>query len=512
MNGSFLQLAAERSGELLIRTGEHIVLTGLSTGTAVLVGIPLGILVHKKRWLRGPVLGAVGVLQTIPSLAMLTILLVLLGQIGMLPAVAALVMYALLPIVVNTQTGLEEVPAGAVEAATGCGMSGGQLLRLVELPLALPVIVAGVRTAAVVSVGIATLSAFIGAGGLGQFINEGLALLNTELLLLGAVPAALLALLVHFLVGAAGKILDPHRRKRRRAARIAALMAPIAILLAALTSQFMGTAAVRIGCKNFGEQLILGELLAQLVEERCKLSVIRHFNLGGTMVCHQALTHGQIDVYPEYTGTGLVTVLGAEPGDDPAHTYKRVKEGYVNRFGLEWLAPLGFDNTYAITVRRADAESRGWTTLSGLVEAAGDLRAGFTDEFARRADGYPGLSEAYGLRFSEVINLAPTLMYEALESQEVDVICAFATDGRIEAYDLVVLQDDRGFFPPYHAAFVVRPELFDDFPEVRAAAQALDGLIDDGTMRRLNYEVDGRKRTPADVAHEFLRTRGLTAR
>ena len=512
MNGSFLQLAADRSGELLIRTGEHIVLTGLSTGAAVLVGIPLGILVHEKRWLRGPVLGAAGILQTVPSLAMLTILLVLLGRIGMVPAVAALTLYALLPIVVNTQTGLEEVSKQAIEAATGCGMSAGQLLRMVQLPLALPVIVAGVRTAAVVSVGVATLSAFIGAGGLGQFINEGLALLNTELLLLGAIPAALLALLVHFSVGAIGRALDPKRRRKRRVARIAALVAPVVVVLAALTTQSFTTGAVRIGCKNFGEQLILGELLAQLVEEGSDLTVVRHFNLGGTMVCHEALMRGQIDVYPEYTGTGLVTVLGAEPSENPAKTYQRVKEGYLDRYGLEWLEPIGFDNTYAITVRRADSEDRGWTTISDLVEAAGELRAGFTDEFAGRPDGYPGLSQAYGLRFGEVLNLAPTLMYEALESGQVDVICAFATDGRIEAYDLVVLRDDRGFFPPYQAAFLVRPDLFEEHPEVRAAAETLSGMIDDSTMRGLNYEVDGRKRMPVDVAREFLRQRGLTAR
>jgi len=501
-------LLAERSGELLVRTGEHVVLTGLSTGVAVLVGVPLGILVHRVRWLRAPVLGAAGVLQTVPSLAMLTVLLVVLGRIGMAPAVAALVMYALLPIVVNTETGLAGVPAQAVEAATGCGMSRGQLLRLVELPLALPVIVAGVRTAAVVSVGVATLSAFIGAGGLGQFINEGLALLNTRLLLLGAIPAALLALLVHLSVGAVGRVLDP-RRRRRRAVRLAAVAAPVVLVLAALGGQSLSAGRVRIGCKNFGEQLILGELLAQLVETRAELPVLRYFNLGGTMICHSALTHDQIDVYPEYTGTGLVTVLGAPVDGDADAVLERVASGYAERFGLEWLAPLGFENTYAMLVRRAAAEEHGWRMLSDLAADAGELRAGLTDEFARRADGYPGLAAAYDLHFGEVVDLAPSLLYEALVRGEVDVICAFSTDGRIEAYDLFPLRDDRRFFPPYEAAFVVRSELLDELPEVRAAAALLAGRIDGDTMRRLNYEVDERKRTPADVAREFLTTSGL---
>ncbi len=219
MDGSFLSFVIDRLPELGLRTVQHLMLTGFSTGAAILIGVPLGVVATRIRWLHGPVVGLVGILQTIPSLAMLTLLLAVMHKIGAVPAITALTLYALLPILRNTITGLEGVSAEVMEAARGIGMTRWQQLRLVRFPLALPVIVTGIRTAAVIGVGIATLSAFIGAGGLGQFINRGLALADTRLILLGAVPAALLALLVDLGLGAVNWVLDPRRRARRRRAR-----------------------------------------------------------------------------------------------------------------------------------------------------------------------------------------------------------------------------------------------------------------------------------------------------
>jgi osmoprotectant transport system permease protein len=221
---------SNRLPELWLRTGEHLILTGCSTLVAIFIGVPLGILVFRTAWLRGPALGAVGILQTIPSLAMLVFLLALIQKIGALPAIIALTLYALLPIVRNTLTGLDGVSLEVMEAARGMGMTEYQQLRMVRIPLATPVIVAGIRTAAVVGVGIATLSAFIGAGGLGQFINRGLALSNTKLILLGAIPAALLALIVDFSIGAFGWGLRPER-KRDKKGSIKGLMRPMALTM-----------------------------------------------------------------------------------------------------------------------------------------------------------------------------------------------------------------------------------------------------------------------------------------
>jgi len=518
----------DRLPELWIRTGEHIMLTGCSTLAAMFIGVPMGILLFRNSWLRSPVMGAIGILQTIPSLAMLIFLLALLQKIGVLPALIALTLYALLPIVRNTLTGLVGVSPEVVEAARGIGMTEYQQLRMVRIPLATPVIVAGIRTAAVVGVGIATLSAFIGAGGLGQFINRGLALSNTKLILLGAVPAALLALIVDFCIGAFEWGLRPERRKEPKDSfkalmRPAALLMPIFLIIVGVFSYFSApslglrpvtfsknqTKTIRIGTKNFTEQLILGEIMAQLIESRTDLVVERRFNLGGTMICHGALVNGEIDVYAEYTGTALTAILNAPVISDPDKAFHFVAEAYHKRFGLRWLKAFGFNNTYAITVREDDARGQGWTKISDLKKAAPGLRAGFTAEFAERPDGYPGIRQIYRLNFGEVRDLDPSLMYEAVSKGKVDVICAFATDGRISAYNLKPLEDDRQFFPPYYAAPVIREEILKDHPELGESLSLLEGLIDDATMQHLNFEVDGNKQDPAEVAKAFLRTKSL---
>jgi len=236
---------SERLPELWLRTGEHLMLTGCSSGAAMLIGVPIGMLVLRKSWLRSPCMGAIGILQTIPSLAMLAFLLALLHRIGALPAIIALTLYALLPIVRNTLTGLEGVSPQVMEAAKGIGMTEDQQLRMVRIPLAAPVIVAGIRTAAVVGVGIATLSAFIGAGGLGQFINRGLALSNTRLILLGAVPAALLALVIDFIIGAFEWGLRPERKRAKKGSLqaiigSAALIMPVLLILIGMFAYFTG--------------------------------------------------------------------------------------------------------------------------------------------------------------------------------------------------------------------------------------------------------------------------------
>ncbi len=245
------------------------------------------------------------------------------------------------------------------------------------------------------------------------------------------------------------------------------------------------------------------------MEARAGLSVVRRFNLGGTMICHGAIVRGEIDIYPEYTGTALTAILKREALLDPDETFKVVARAYRRQFGIEWLQSFGFNNTYAITVRKKDAHLHGWERISDLTKSAANLRAGFTSEFAERPDGYPGLRKVYGFRFGEVRDFDPTLMYEALAKGEVDVICAFATDGRITAYKLKPLSDDRGFFPPYYAAPVVREGVLRAHPEIRDALTPLLGLLDDLTMQGLNYEVDGKKRSPRHVARGFLKSHNL---
>jgi glycine betaine/choline ABC-type transport system substrate-binding protein len=265
---------------------------------------------------------------------------------------------------------------------------------------------------------------------------------------------------------------------------------------------------VRLGTKNFTEQILLGEIMAQAIERRTGLRVERRFNLGGTMICHGAIVSNEIDIYPEYTGTGLTAVLKLPPLTDPEAAYDAVSRAYADRFGLTWLGPFGFNNTYTITVRRSAAATNGWVSISDLIGDAPRLKAGFTSEFAERPDGYPGLRKAYGLSFGEVVDLDPSLMYEAIADAEVDVICAFSTDGRIPAYDLQPLEDDRRFFPPYVAAPVARSDFLAAYPEVGRALAGLAGTIDDAAMQRMNYEADGKGQSPAEVASRFLDSLG----
>ena len=266
-------------------------------------------------------------------------------------------------------------------------------------------------------------------------------------------------------------------------------------------------ATVRVGSKNFSEQEILGELVAQLIERCTSLRVERKHGLGGTGLCHDALTSGELDLYVEYTGTALLDILEHRPLAAPDEVFQVVSSEYRERFDIEWLPPIGFNNSYAVTVRSDQADEEGWSKVSDLMAAASRLRAGFTAEFMERPDGYPGLRRAYGISFKDARDMDPGLMYKALADGQVDVICAFATDARIVAYDLKALRDDKAFFPPYDAAPVVRQSLLCQHPEIRSALAPLAGTIDDATMVRLNHAVTELHKTPREVARQWIDSR-----
>ena len=493
----------ERRAELGQLVQQHLLLVLVSTLAAVALGVPLGILIGRRPRLATATLGVVNALQTIPSLALFGFLipLPLLGGIGARSATIALVLYALLPIVRNTLAGLRQVDAAVLEAATGLGMTEGQRLRRVELPLALPVILAGVRTATVISVGTATIAAAIGAGGLGGFIYRGLATVDTRLILLGDIPAALLALAAD----AALALVERSSRPARAAAALllASLFAILGLSLAARPAPGRERAIV-IGSKNFTEQVLLGEILAKALEDR-GFRVDRRLNLGGTSLCHQALAAGQIDAYVEYTGTALTDVLKQEPRGDPDAVLRSVREGY-RELGLSVLAPLGFNNTFALVTTPDTAQRLGLRRLSDIARHATTLRVGLFGEFLERRDGLPGLQRAYGFE----LGTAPKemdlgLLYQALQAGQVDLVVGSATDGLIAARGLVVLEDDRRYFPPYDAVVVALGSRLRATAGLEPALSALGGRIDAAAMRRMNFAVDGEHRDPRAVASEFLR-------
>lgn len=287
----------------------------------------------------------------------------------------------------------------------------------------------------------------------------------------------------------------------------------IAVALLSLVCSLVGCNRPRrivVGCKNFSEQIILGELIAQQIEHKTHLPVERRFYLGGTYIAQQSIIAGRIDIYPEYTGTALTAILKLPPSSDKKAVYDRVKSEYEKRFHLTLGPPLGFNDTFAIEIRGEDARRLHLRTISQAAAYTPQWRAGFGYEFMERADGYKGLVATYGLKFAtppRIMDLG--LLTRALKDHQVDLIAGNMTDGLIPALDLYVLEDDKHYFPPYEAVPVVREETLAKYPQVMPALEQLDGKISDQEMRQLNYEVDGRKRDVKEVVTEFLRSKGL---
>lgn len=497
---------AHRS-ELAGLLAQHVLLVGVSTAIAVAIGVPLGVFAARRPRLSAPLVAIANLVQTIPSLAMFGFLLPLpiLGGVGPRTAIVVLILYGLLPIVRTTIAGVNGIDRAVREAGIAMGMTPRELLRQVELPLAMPSMVAGIRVAAVVGVGSATIAAAIGAGGLGEYIYRGLSMVDTTVILAGAIPAALLALIVDGLLLWLERQLSARRRtwSPRVTGAALALAAAGMIAWAGAVAARPG-AAVIVGSKNFTEQVILGEIVAQAIERETGLRVDRRLNLGGTLICDRALASGDIDVYVEYTGTALTAVFHQPPATDSQAVLASVRDLYA-RTGRTVLPPLGFNNTFAILVRGQDARERGLRTIDDAAREAPRWRAGFGYEFLERPDGYRGLASAYGLRFAappRVMDL--TLTYRALASGQVDLIAGDATAGLISALDLVALEDNRHYFPPYDAVPVARADTLIRYPQVRRAIERLAGRISAAEMRAMNHAADANREDPAAIARRFL--------
>lgn len=487
--------------------GQHVFLVCVSTAVVIAVGVPLGIVAARRPRVGAPIIAVANVCQTIPSLAMFGFLipLPLVGGVGARTAIVALILYGMLPVIRTTAAGLAGIDRAVREAARALGLTPGQQLRYVELPLALPSIVAGIRVATVVGVGTATIAAAVGAGGLGEYIFRGLSMVDSTVILAGAVPAAALALAADASLTLVERRLAG-RRRARRGGQVAAAFS-LALVLLALAGAGLArreTGAIRVGSKNFTEQVLLGEIVAQTIERYTDLPVERRLNLGGTFIADRALRAGEIDLYVEYTGTALTAIFHEPIGRDAAAVYARVRELYA-RTGRTVLKPLGFNNTFAVLIRGRDARRLGLRTLEDAVPYARRWRAGFGYEFLERADGYAGLVAAYGLQFAgppRVMDL--TLLYRALAEGHVDLIAGDATSGLIDALDLAVLEDNRLYFPPYHAVPVVRTQVLLAHPELGEALGRLAGRLGEAEMRAMNRAVDVERRDVREVARAFV--------
>ncbi|MHC8515534.1 osmoprotectant update ABC transporter permease/substrate-binding subunit OpuFB [Sporosarcina sp. ITBMC105] len=494
----------DRKEDLLTAFIEHIQISLIALFFAVLLSIPIGIyLTHKER-IAEAVIGASAVLQTIPSLALLGLLIPLFG-IGKVPAIIALVAYALLPILRNTYTGIKEVDPSLKEAATAMGMNQWKRLVKVELPLASPVIMAGIRTSMVLIVGTTTLAALIGAGGLGDLILLGIDRNNTSLIVLGAVPAALLALAFDFLL----KKFEGMSFKRVAVAVATFSAAALLILLFPLLSGKSNNHLV-IGAKLGAEPEILINMYKLLIEEESDLTVELKPGLGKTSFVFNALQSKSIDIYPEFTGTAIAEFLKEDAvSNDRKEVYEQARSGLEDQFNLRLLEPMEFNNTYTLAVSKAFQEQYGVTSISGLQAVQNAVKAGFTLEFNDREDGYRGIKKLYGLDFPSIQTMEPKLRYQAIETGAINVMDAYSTDSELQEYEMVVLEDDKELFPPYQGAPLLRKDTLEQHPELEGILNKLAGVVTDDEMREMNYKVNVEGASAEEVARKFLHAKGL---
>jgi len=503
----------------------HLEITLVALALAVAISLPLGILAASRPRVAFIALTIVGLIQTIPALALLALMVPLLALTGWLspfgfpPAVIALTLYALLPIVRNTVTGIRGVDAAIVEAARGMGMAPMQIMRRVQLPLAAPVIAAGVRTATVWTVGMATLATPVGQTCLGNYMFTGLQTRNFPMLTVGVAAAAALALALDGLLGAAERALAG-RDRRRVLIPVVLLALLIAVVIGVVPRLTPGSRApdpaervnavshaaithLRIGGKTFTEQYILVEVLrARLEAAGIRVDTAQSL---GSIVIFDALSRGDIDLYVDYSGTLWTNAMKRGAGTPRWQVLKELDAWLASAHHIRSLGPLGFENAYALAVRRATAEKLGMHTLADLARESAALSIGGDYEFFGRGE-WVSIQRTYQPHFKRQVSFDPALLYEAIKHDEVNVISAFSSDGRIAAEDLVVLEDPLGAAPPYDALILVGPRASND-PGVLCALGSLHIPVD--LMRRANARVDRDKLTAAAAAQWLISQPGI---
>ena len=491
--------------------GWHVLLSVSALALGLVISLPLAVAASRSARLRWPVLAFASLIQTIPSLALLALFYPLLlalsalsvslvgkgfSALGFLPSLLALTLYSILPILRNGVTGITGIDPAIAEAADGVGMTARQKLFQVELPLAAPVIMAGIRTAAVWTIGAATLSTPVGQTSLGNYIFAGLQTENWVFVLFGCAASAALAMTADQLLG----LIETGARTRRRGLVIGGLVGIVigAGVAMAPLAHFGKPAAYVVGAKNFSEQYILAELMADQLE-RTGAAVSRKEDLGSA-VAYRALAAGEIDAYVDYSGTLWTSVLGRadNPGRKPV--LDQLTAELKRRDGVVVLGSLGFENAYAFAMRADRAQALGIASLDDLAREAPRLTLGTDIEFLSRPE-WKAVDAAYGLSFRAKRSFQPTFMYRALSGGEADVISAFSSDGRIAADKLVVMSDPRGAIPPYDAVILISPQRAGDRRLVDAL-RPLVGSITVEAMRAANYSVDRDtgKVTPAQAA------------
>ncbi|MGO0093869.1 ABC transporter permease/substrate-binding protein [Streptococcus suis] len=493
----------ERKDEWGIALFEHLRISLLALIVAIAIAVPLGLILSSKKRLTEWSLQITGIFQTIPSLALLGLFIPFMG-IGTLPAVVALVIYAIFPILQGTLTGLGEIDPSLEEAATAFGMNKWEKLKKFKLALAMPILMSGIRTASIMIIGTATLAALVGAGGLGSFILLGIDRNDSALILIGAVSSAILAVLFGYGI----RLLQDKKPKTILLALLVTLFTVGASYVPMLN---FSTKQLVIAGKLGAEPEILINMYKLLIEDRTDIKVETKPNFGKTSFLYEALKSGSIDIYPEYTGTITSTLLKNSPTDlstNPEEVYTYAKEAILEQDGLMYLAPMAFQNTYALAVTEDYAQDHGIEKISDLAKVQQTAVAGFSLEFNDREDGNIGLKNLYNLQLN-VKTMEPALRYEAIKSGNVQIIEAYSTDSKVVTYKLKILEDDKQLFPPYQAAPLLSKETLEKYPELEQVLGVLAGNISTEEMTQMNYAVDVEGKSAEQVAREYLEQEGL---
>ena len=509
MISQLIKLLTEDFKFFLNLTVEHILISLLAISIASVLGIILGIIISEYRRFSGLILGTVNILYTIPSIALLGFFITITG-VGNTTALIALIIYALLPIIRSTYTGIVNINPLIIEASEGMGSTKLQQLFKVKLPLALPVLMSGIRNMVTMTIALAGIASFVGAGGLGVAIYRGITTNNSAMTFLGSLLIAILALVFDFILGLIEKRLTNHKRiKYKINLKVIILGLFIVIFGVYFSLNSKKDKTINIATKPMTEGYILGQMLTELIEQDTDLKVnITNGVGGGTSNIHPAIVKGEFDLYPEYTGTSWEAVLKKEASYDESK-FDELQKEYKEKYNLEYVNLYGFNNTYGLAVNKDIAEKYNLKTYSDLAKVSNNLIFGAEYDFFEREDGYKELQKVYNVDFKKKIDMDIGLKYQAMKDKKIDVMVIFTTDGQLAISDVVVLEDDKKMYPSYRAGTVVRSEILSEYPELKPVLEKLNNILDDKTMADLNYQVESEGKKPEDVAREYLQEKGL---
>ncbi|WP_297818246.1 ABC transporter permease/substrate-binding protein [uncultured Lactobacillus sp.] len=514
MLNSVWQMLLNNHTQVWETTLVHIKISLISLLIAMVIAIPLAFLLKDHKKMAEFTLQVAGVVQTIPSLAILGLLLPFVG-IGTTPAIIALVLYAIMPIFQNTYSGLTSIPPNLREAANAFGLTKWKKFQRLELPLAMPMILSGIRIALVMIIGTATLAALIGGGGLGTYIYVGINSNNNTEVLLGAILSALLALFFSWFL--------EFIAKNKTRTKVGLSLVAVVLLawggfagyqkwLAPKVSTKVEPQTVVIAGKMGSEPDILIHIYKDLIEKYDPDTKVElKPNFGGTTFLFKALESNKIDIYPEFTGTVLQTLVktGQKTGNDPTQVYEQARKDLKDHYKMTYLKPMAYQNGYALAVTPKFAKDNHLTKLSDLKRVNKKVHAAFDPDFINLNDGYPGLKKVYKLDFNSIKSTESSIRYHAIANNNVNLVDGYTTDAEIREYKLVMLDDDLKFFPPYQGAPLMKSNFAKQNPKIVKALNKLAGKITTEQMQEMNYQVQVKHESAAKVAHDFLKQHDL---